>query len=103
MAPSKTATFDSHNPVTNEVIASHEIYSEAAVKAAVDRARAASQEWRDLGFRGRRKVLLKCDSSRKRFTIINIKLNTYDWLYIRLLALFKKRNNALDIIMVCHA
>ena len=34
MAPSKTATFDSHNPVTNEVIASHEIYSEAAVKAA---------------------------------------------------------------------
>ena len=62
MAPSKNATFDSHNPVTNEVIASHEIYSEAAVKAAVERARTASQEWRDLGFRGRRKVLLKWSS-----------------------------------------
>jgi acyl-CoA reductase-like NAD-dependent aldehyde dehydrogenase len=62
MAPSKTTTFDSHNPVTNEVIASHEIYSEEAVKAAVDRARAASLEWRDLGFRGRRRVLLKWSS-----------------------------------------
>ena len=62
MALSKTATFDSLNPVTNEVIASHEIYSEEAVKAAVDRARAASLEWRDLGFRGRRRVLLKWSS-----------------------------------------
>ena len=59
MAPTKEATFDSHNPATNEVIASHEIYSEAAVKAAVDRAREASREWRELGFSGRRKVLLK--------------------------------------------
>jgi acyl-CoA reductase-like NAD-dependent aldehyde dehydrogenase len=62
MALSKTATFDSHNPVDNQVIASHEIFSEEAVKAAVDRARVASQEWRDLGFRGRRKVLLKWSS-----------------------------------------
>ena len=62
MVLSHTATFDSHNPVTDGVIASYEIYSEAAVKAAVDRARAASQEWRDLGFRGRRKVLLKWSS-----------------------------------------
>ena len=62
MALSKTATFDSLNPVTNEVIASHEIYSEEAVKAAVDRARAASLEWSDLGFRGRRRVLLKWSS-----------------------------------------
>ena len=62
MAPTQSATFDSHNPVTNEVIASHEIYSEEAVKAAVERARDASREWRDLGFRGRRKVLLKWSS-----------------------------------------
>ena len=62
MALSKNATFDSHNPVTNDVIASHEIYSEEAVKAAVERARGASQEWRDLGFSGRRKVLLKWSS-----------------------------------------
>ncbi len=62
MAPTQAATFDSHNPVTNEVIASHEIYSEEAVKAAVDRAREASREWREIGFRGRRKVLLKWSS-----------------------------------------
>jgi acyl-CoA reductase-like NAD-dependent aldehyde dehydrogenase len=59
MALTKSGTFDSHNPVTNEVIASHEIFSEEAVHAAVDRARTAAQEWRDMGFRGRRKVLLK--------------------------------------------
>ncbi|MEY4109546.1 MAG: hypothetical protein RJB35_860, partial [Actinomycetota bacterium] len=54
-----TTTFDSHNPVTNDVISTHEIYNETAVVAAVERARNAAQEWRDLGFRGRRKVLLK--------------------------------------------
>jgi acyl-CoA reductase-like NAD-dependent aldehyde dehydrogenase len=59
MAPTDTLTFDSHNPVTNEVITSHENFNELAVRAAVDRARSASQEWRELGFRGRRKVLLK--------------------------------------------
>jgi acyl-CoA reductase-like NAD-dependent aldehyde dehydrogenase len=59
MVLSDTTTFDSHNPVTNEVIAPHEIFSEAAVRGAVDRARSASQEWREMGFRGRRKVLLK--------------------------------------------
>ena len=62
MAPTQAATFDSHNPTTNEVIASHEIYSEDAVRAAVERARDASREWRELGFRGRRKVLLKWSS-----------------------------------------
>jgi len=59
MVLSDTSTFASHHPVTNEVITSHEIYSETAVHAAVDRARTASQEWRALGFRGRRRVLLK--------------------------------------------
>ncbi len=59
MVLSDTSTFASHNPVTDEVITSHEIFSEAAVRAAVDRARNASKEWRELGFRGRRKVLLK--------------------------------------------
>jgi acyl-CoA reductase-like NAD-dependent aldehyde dehydrogenase len=59
MALTKDLTFDSHNPVTNEVIASHENFSEIAVRAAVYRARSASQEWREIGFRGRRKVLLK--------------------------------------------
>ena len=59
MVLSDTSTFTSHNPVTDEVITSHKIFSETAVHAAVDRARTASQEWRELGFRGRRKVLLK--------------------------------------------
>lgn len=59
MALSKAATFDSHNPVNNEVIASYEIFGQEAVNAAVERARDASREWRDLGFKGRRKVLLK--------------------------------------------
>jgi len=59
MVLSDTSTFNSHNPVDDEVIASHEIYGEAAVRAAVERARNAAHEWRELGFRGRRKVLLK--------------------------------------------
>ena len=59
MVLSDTSTFASHNPVTDEVISSHEIFSEAAVRAAVDRTRNASKEWRELGFRGRRRVLLK--------------------------------------------
>jgi len=56
---SKGPTFDSHNPVNNEVIASYLITDEAGVREAVATARAASQQWRDLGFKGRKKILLK--------------------------------------------
>ena len=56
---SKGPTFDSHNPVNNEVIASHLITDEAGVREAVATARAASQQWRDMGFKGRKKILLK--------------------------------------------
>ena len=56
---SKGPTFYSHNPVNNEVIASHVITDEAGVREAVATARAASQQWRDLGFKGRKKILLK--------------------------------------------
>lgn len=56
---SKGPTFDSHNPVNNEVIASHLITDEAGVREAVATARAASQQWQDLGFKGRKKILLK--------------------------------------------
>jgi len=56
---SKGPTFDSHNPVNNEVIASHLITDVAGVREAVATARAASQQWRDLGFKGRKKILLK--------------------------------------------
>ena len=59
MTLTKEATFDSHNPATGEVITSYPQHTESQVRSAVATARAASQMWRDLGFRGRRKVLLK--------------------------------------------
>jgi len=54
-----TPSFDSHNPVDGTVLASYPNTSAADVNAAVERARAASLAWQALGFRGRRKVLLK--------------------------------------------
>ena len=59
MTLTQVATFDSHNPATGEVITSYPQHTEAEVRSAVATARAASQMWRELGFRGRRKVLLK--------------------------------------------
>ena len=55
----KSSTFDSHNPVDGTVIASYPNTSSADVNAAVARAHSASLAWQALGFRGRRKVLLK--------------------------------------------
>ena len=52
-------SFDSHNPIDGSVIASYPNTSAADVNAAVDRAHGASLAWQALGFRGRRKVLLK--------------------------------------------
>ena len=54
-----SSRFDSLNPVDGTVLASYPNTSAAEVSAAVDRARAASLAWQALGFRGRRKVLLK--------------------------------------------
>ncbi|MCX6444253.1 MAG: aldehyde dehydrogenase family protein, partial [Actinobacteria bacterium] len=59
MAKTKSALFESHNPATGEVIASYPQTTEHDVRAAVSAARDASIAWRNLGFRGRRKVLLK--------------------------------------------
>ncbi len=59
MAETKSAVFESHNPATGEVIKSYPQASEAEVRTAVTAARIASASWRNLGFRGRRKVLLK--------------------------------------------
>lgn len=53
------AHFDSLNPATGEVIASHEIYSKADVDSAVQLAHEAKQKWQRLGFNGRRKTLLE--------------------------------------------
>ena len=52
-------TFTSHYPVTGEVIANYPIADRETVFSAVAAARSASTAWQDLGFKGRRKVLLK--------------------------------------------
>jgi len=59
MAETKSALFESLNPATGEVIATYPLATEHEVNSAVGSARTASIAWRNLGFRGRRKVLLK--------------------------------------------
>ncbi len=51
-------TFDSHFPVTGEVLASYPINTDAQVNEAVSSARSVAHKWGKLGFDGRRKVLL---------------------------------------------
>lgn len=59
MTTLSNATFTSHYPVTGEVIAEYPIADRDHVLASVARARVASTAWQNLGFAGRRKVLLK--------------------------------------------
>jgi len=59
MAQSKEAEFESLNPATGAVLGTYPQQSEAEVRTAVQSARLASEQWRELGFHGRRKVLLK--------------------------------------------
>lgn len=54
-----TATFDSLNPRTGEVIASHPVQSAAEVEQAVARAREAAAWWADLSWDARRDVLVR--------------------------------------------
>lgn len=58
MTTSGVLTFDSLNPVTNEVLASFPIHNEEDVQSAVSAAREESIKWQELGFDGRRKVLM---------------------------------------------
>lgn len=53
------SSFDSHNPVDGTVIASYPNTSAIEVNGAVARAHAANIAWQALGFRGRKKVLLR--------------------------------------------
>ena len=53
------ATFNSHYPVTHEIIGSYEVTERAEVDLAVDLARDDAAQWIALGFSGRRKVLLR--------------------------------------------
>ncbi|MEV5704240.1 aldehyde dehydrogenase family protein [Actinoallomurus sp. NPDC052274] len=58
-ASEKTAeTFRSLNPATGEVVGEHPIHDEAAVNAAIERARVASVWWAGLGWKERRVRLL---------------------------------------------
>ena len=59
MAQSKDAVFESLNPATGEVVGVYPQQNESEVRAAVATARSASDQWRAIGFHGRRKVLLK--------------------------------------------
>lgn len=50
-------TFESLNPRNGDVVGTHPIHDEAAVRAAVARARETSAWWQNLGFEGRERVL----------------------------------------------
>ena len=52
-----TETFDSLNPRTGEVVATFPVHTEADVRAAVERAKAAAAWWRELGWSGRKQRL----------------------------------------------
>ncbi len=52
------ATFDSHFPVTGEIVGTYPVFGGDDVHVAVAAARVVSSAWRKLGFNGRKKVLL---------------------------------------------
>ncbi len=58
MARHKSATFDSHFPVTGEVIGTYLIHADDDVADAVASARIVFEAWQKIGFAGRKKVLL---------------------------------------------
>ncbi|CAB4777545.1 MAG: aldehyde dehydrogenase family protein [Actinobacteria bacterium] len=62
MATKRTPTFDSHNPATGEIAGTYPIFSAKQVAEVVGHARTASTKWQELGFNGRKKVLLKWSS-----------------------------------------
>lgn len=51
------AHFESLNPATGQVVATHEIFTKEAVDGAVKLAKNAAVQWQEMGFRGRAKVL----------------------------------------------
>ena len=58
MAKKNAATFESLNPVNGEVVGKFPIHSEKEVYAAVTLATDAAVRWNELGYKGRRKVLM---------------------------------------------
>ena len=59
MTATDTATFESLDPATGEVVGSYPVHDADAVRAAVAQARTAAEWWSGLGFAGRAKLLLK--------------------------------------------
>lgn len=59
MESSRATTFDSHNPSTGEVCFTFPIHTSRAVNEIVAQARAATGVWKELGFDGRKKILLE--------------------------------------------
>ena len=58
MATKRKPSFNSHNPVNDEVIGTYPLWSKSEVNEAVAHAQSASPAWQALGFTGRKKVLL---------------------------------------------
>jgi len=62
MATKRRPSFNSHNPVTDEVVGTYPIISKGEVTSTVALARAASAQWQELGFNGRKRVLVAWSS-----------------------------------------
>jgi len=58
MATKRKPSFNSHNPVNDEVVGTYLLWSKSEVNEAVAHAQSASPAWQALGFAGRKKVLL---------------------------------------------
>ncbi|CAB4866980.1 MAG: aldehyde dehydrogenase family protein [Actinobacteria bacterium] len=62
MATKRRPSFNSHNPVNDEVVGTYPIISKGEVTGTVALARAASAQWQELGFNGRKRVLVAWSS-----------------------------------------
>ena len=62
MATKRRPSFNSHNPVNDEVIGTYPIMSKSEVADVVAHARTAAAQWQRLGFAGRKKTLLAWSS-----------------------------------------
>ena len=58
MATKRIPSFDSHNPATGEVVGTYPMMSGKEVTEIAAHARAAAAKWQQLGFNGRKKVLI---------------------------------------------
>ena len=62
MVTKRRPAFNSHNPVTGEVVATYPIMSKNEVDEVVMHARVASRKWQNLGFNARKRTLLAWSS-----------------------------------------